>query len=83
MKSVRFNYIPHKTPINVNYDKWYLEYKDDITQMFFITIDILREKYPDITKLNLNKKFQTFCKMIFKSSSKFIFKDYYYYINNK
>ena len=75
---VRFNYIPHNTPRYINYNKWFLEYKNDITQMFYITINAIAENFPEVTKsLNMNKQFQIFSRMIFESSSKFIFKDYY------
>ena len=77
-RCVRFNYIPHKTPKYNNYNKWFLEYKNDITQMFYITINAIAENFPEVTKsLNMNKQFQIFSRMIFESSSKFIFKDYY------
>ena len=77
-RCVRFNYIPHKTPKYNNYNNWFLEYKTDIIQMFNITLNNISEKYPDIIRtINIDKQFQRFSRMIFKSSSKFIFKDYY------
>ena len=46
--------------------------------MFNITLNNISEKYPDIIRtINIDKQFQRFSRMIFKSSSKFIFKDYY------
>ena len=46
--------------------------------MFYITINAIAENFPEVTKsLNMNKQFQIFSRMIFESSSKFIFKDYY------
>jgi hypothetical protein len=70
---VIFNYIPHITPKNVNYQKWYNNYKLDIKNLYGILIDTYNERYPK-NKVNWESNiiFNSFCILIYQNSSKHI-----------
>jgi hypothetical protein len=73
-KCVIFNYIPHKN-CNTDFQKWKNEYYLDLKNMYEIFKEILNEHYQyDKNILNSEDNFYKFCRMIFKSSSKYIFK---------
>lgn len=71
-KCVINNYIPHKTPNFINYNKWYNEYKEDLYFMFKEFETILKARYDNLNKINYNE----FCLLIFNSSSKYIRKEF-------
>jgi hypothetical protein len=73
-KCVIKNYIPHKTPINVNYNKWINCYYEDLINLYIIFSEDIVRKYPDTTIdfKNNNLLFNKFCIFIFKCSSKYI-----------
>ena len=71
-KCVINNYIPHKTPNLIKYDRWYNEYKEDLYIMFKNFENILNERYKNLNKIN----YYEFCLLIFNSSSKYIRKEF-------
>jgi hypothetical protein len=71
-KCVRFNYIPHQTCNNVSFEKWKQEYELQLNNLYQIFREILNEKYENDIDLDSEKHYNKFCKMIFKSSSKYI-----------
>ena len=73
MKSVIVNYIPHKTPKNINFDKWFNFYKKDLINLYTIFQTSINNKYK-YNKLNWesNILFTKFTYLIFSSSSKYI-----------
>ena len=74
-KCVIRNYVPHKTPVNPNFYKWFYEYENNLADIYGIIINIIRDRYPDINFdiFNNDDYFNFFINHIFDSSSKFIF----------
>ncbi len=62
------NYIPHRKPISINYNKWKNYFYDDLLYLYEIILAILKNRHND----NINISFNTFCLFIFKNSSKYI-----------
>ena len=55
------NYIPHRSPINCDYYKWYNAYIEYLQKMFVIFISVSNKRYPkDKIKDKLNL-FDNFC----------------------
>ena len=72
-----FNYIPHKKPRYINYDIWFKHYEKDIINIYEIFLGIINTNYPEYKNIyETENNFKKFSKMIYNSSSKFIFKDY-------
>ena len=68
-----FNYIPHKTPKYITYDKWFSYYKKQIIDMYIIMFDIVDDKYSDSgVDWDSEKVFNEFAYMLYESSSKYI-----------
>lgn len=67
------NYIPHKTPVRPNYNKWMLSYSEELNELYSRLIDIMKNRYPDV-QIDWNSKvlFFNFCFWVFKRSSKYI-----------
>lgn len=65
------NYIPHKPPLNKNFYLWYKTYYNYLIDLFNITNESLNKRYEKHAKL-IN--FNTFCKFIYNTSSKHIYK---------
>ena len=74
-KCVIKNYIPHSTPLNPNFYKWYNKYENHLIDLYVIFIDIIKNRYPD-SNLDVDDEeyFNLFINHIFDSSSKFILK---------
>lgn len=65
--------IPHKTPLGTTYEKWYLAYHDQLIEMYILVCDIISSYMPNhVQSLENHNTFQGFCKMIYRSSSKYI-----------
>lgn len=77
-KCVIFNYIPHSTPKMLNsdkhFEKWYEYYKEDLLNMYYTTMNLVKEKYNN-TNIESDKNFNLFLNIIYNSSSKYISKD--------
>ncbi len=77
-KCVIFNYIPHKTPkilnSNRHFEKWYECYEEELIQMYYTTMNLVKEKY-DNKNIESEKNFNLFINVIYNSSSKYISKD--------
>ncbi len=54
-KCVIFNYIPHKTPkilnSNRHFEKWYECYEEELIQMYYTTMNLVKEKYAKLSLL--------------------------------
>jgi hypothetical protein len=72
-KCVITNYIPHPTPSHTNFYKWYNEYENHLINLYFIFIDIIKNRHPRYD-LDNEEYFNLFINHIFDSSSKFILK---------
>ena len=72
-KCVIKNYIPHPTPINPKFYKWYNEYENYLIDLYFIFISVLKNRYPEYN-LDNEEYYNLFINHIFDSSSKFILK---------
>lgn len=73
MKSVIVNYIPHKRPINVNFNNWFQCYKKDILNLYSIFKESINDNYK-YNKIDWETDiiFKKFVYLIFNSSSKYI-----------
>ena len=73
-KCVISNYIPHKPPLNPNFYRWYENYESNIIDMYYIYIDTLKSRYPNInfSIFDTDEYFNLFINIIFDSSSKVI-----------
>jgi hypothetical protein len=74
-KCVIPNYIPHKQPRKLNYNKWCENYYINLIDLYDIFIENLKERYENIDideNIDININFDDFCKLIYFSSSKFI-----------
>jgi hypothetical protein len=67
--TVLHNYIPHKTPKNPNFQKWFEYYRTDIINLFNISKEVINEHY------NYDINFSDFVQLIYNSSSKYMFKE--------
>jgi hypothetical protein len=68
------NYIPHKNPINLNYNLWKQTYYIYLNDLFNILKNIINERYNNNIVWSDNNIFEKFCIFIFKHSSKYITK---------
>lgn len=66
------NYIPHKTPRNINGERWHNSYNKYLIEMFQICQNIINEELPKNNINYSNKTFNVFSYMIYQSSSKYI-----------
>jgi hypothetical protein len=74
MKSVIRNYIPHKTPTRLNFNKWFEYYRSDLINLYSIFRENLKNNYEDDEfKIDLDKNlaFTKFVFFIYNSSSKY------------
>lgn len=73
-KCVISNYIPHKTPKNPNFYRWYENYKNNLLDIYNIYVNTLRSRYPNInfSIFETDEYFNLFINRIFDSSSKTI-----------
>jgi hypothetical protein len=73
-KTVISNYIPHKTPLNPNFNKWFNEYKYDLVYLFGILKESMEDRYIDSSNNDWgsDELFLTFCRFIYKKSSKHV-----------
>jgi hypothetical protein len=68
------NYIPHRTPNNPSYKRWYNNYQLHLRELYQIFVSTLTDRYEIKTDLYDNVHFNKFCFFIYKSSSKHIIK---------
>ena len=68
------SFISHKPPNNKNYNKWVNTYAYNISHMFERFIDIYNSRYNIHLKKDIDT-FNVFCKFMYNSSSKYIFRD--------
>lgn len=67
------NYIPHKTPFNTNYNKWFNEYEKEILSLYGILQQIINERYPyEKVDWESEEIFNSFSIMLYNKSSKYI-----------
>lgn len=74
MNSVIRNYIPHKTPIRLNFNKWFEYYRSDLINLYSIFKENLKNNYEDDEfkiDLDTNLAFTKFVFFIYNSSSKY------------
>lgn len=73
-KCVITNYIPHRAPLRINYNKWVNCYYEDLINLYIIFSQDIEKSYPNITieLKNNNLLFHKFCIFIFNCSSKYI-----------
>lgn len=73
-KCVINNYIPHPTPQNPKFYKWYNEYENNLMELYSIFIGVVKNRYP-YSNIDNEEYFNFFINNIFESSSKFILKN--------
>ena len=74
MNSVIRNYIPHKTPTRLNFNKWFEYYRSDLINLYSIFKENLKNNYEDDElkiDLDTNLAFTKFVFFIYNSSSKY------------
>jgi hypothetical protein len=75
MNSVTRNYLPHKKPERLNFNKWFEYYRSDLINLYSIFRENLKSNYEDDEfKIDLDKNiaFTKFVFFIYNSSSKYI-----------
>ena len=66
-------YISHRTPNITNYSDWHDAYHIQLVQMYIITQNILKSRYPkNKFPIECNTSFNKFSKLIYQCSSKHI-----------
>lgn len=69
----RNKYIPHRSPIINDYSRWYHSYEPYLIQMYILTQNIIKSRYPNINIITeSNTLFNIFSKIIYHVSSKHI-----------
>lgn len=66
------NYIPHRTPRNINREYWHNVYNRELIDMFKIVIDIFENELPEYKIKWDNHIFNKFSILIYNASSKYI-----------
>lgn len=72
----RNKYIHHRSPIISDYSRWYHSYEPYLIQMYILTQNIIKSRYPNINIIiESNTLFNIFSKIIYHVSSKHIDKN--------
>ena len=72
-KCVIFNYIPHKTPKNVTFGKWFKHYHKEISNMYNIMNEVVDARYPNSRiEWGSQEHFIAFAEMLYLNSSKYM-----------
>lgn len=69
---VRWNYIPHSTPWNANYSKWYESYYSHLLDLYNIFGNGFDARYGAGKDWDDERAFHDFCQLIWHCSSKYI-----------
>lgn len=70
------NYIPHRQPVVLNFQKWYNTYEKQLHDIYSIFREIVTERYDDLDiDWNSYFIFNQFINFIYDSSSKYIVKN--------
>jgi hypothetical protein len=72
MFSKSLSYIKHRPPLFKNYSRWLKVYWNDLLILYSILQDVIAQRYPDIDIIWNQELFNSFCRMIYKTSSKHI-----------
>jgi hypothetical protein len=65
-----YNYIPHRRPRHIDFQKWYEEYKPRIIDLYDICKQVMENRYPDVEFKP--EAFTNFVRMVYSASSKYI-----------
>ena len=66
------NYIPNESPTRPNFQKWFLEYKDDLYILYNEFKNVIETNYETHLDFKDEKSFITFARFVYSNSSKHI-----------